>query len=141
MSNVPRVGVAIIITKNDQVLLLCRKNSHGAGTWSTPGGHLEYGESPEECAVRETKEETGLDIAEVRFKALTNDVFVAEEKHYLTVWMEAKYLGGEPIINAADEMSAIGWFSWNALPNPLFLPFQHLLAGQCYPLRSQRKAI
>ncbi len=133
MSNVPRVGVAVIITKNDQVLLMRRKNSHGAGTWSTPGGHLEYGESPEECARRETKEETGLNIGEVRFRAITNDVFEAENKHYITIWMEGQYLTGEPVINAENEMSAIGWFSWDALPGPLFLPFQHLLAGECHP--------
>ncbi len=43
----PRVGVGIIIRKGDRVLLLRRKNVHGGGSWSTPGGHLDFSESPE----------------------------------------------------------------------------------------------
>ena len=81
----PRIGVGIIITRNNQVLLLKRLNVHGAGSWSTPGGHLEYGETPEECAAREVKEETNLDIFNISFKAITNDVFVTENKHYITI--------------------------------------------------------
>jgi 8-oxo-dGTP diphosphatase len=78
MSKTPSVGVGIVITetitKGERVLLLRRKYVHGAGSWSTPGGHLEFGESPEECAIREAKEETGVDITDVKFRAITNDV-------------------------------------------------------------------
>ena len=133
MTQPPRVGVGVIIIRDGQVLLLRRRNVHGAGSWSTPGGHLEFGESPEECAVREAKEETGVDIADVRFRAVTNDVFEAEGKHYITLWMESKYAAGEAVVNAAYEMSEVGWFAWDALPTPLFLPLQNLLDGQRYP--------
>ena len=51
--NAPRAGVGVVITRGDKVLLLPRKNVHGEGTWSTPGGHLEFGETLEACAVRE----------------------------------------------------------------------------------------
>ncbi len=134
MSTMPKVGVGVIITKGAQVLLLRRQNVHGAGSWSTPGGHLEFGESPEACAIRETREETGLEIAEVRFRAITNDVFEAEGKHYITIWMEGVYAGGEPVVNAAYEMAEVGWFAWGALPQPLFPSFRHLLDGECHPL-------
>ena len=129
----PRVGVALIISKENQVLLLKRKRSHGAGSWSTPGGHLEFGESPEACAIREAKEETNVEVVNVRFKAVTNDVFESEGKHYITIWMQADYSTGEPIANAEDEVADIGWFSWNALPQPLFLPLENLLSGKGYP--------
>jgi len=79
------VGVAIIITKDDKVLLMKRKGPHGQGTWSTPGGHLDFGETPEGCAAREAKEEVGLDVVGIRFRAVTNDVFEAEGKHYITL--------------------------------------------------------
>lgn len=131
MSKEPRVGVALIITHDDRVLLVKRKGSHGEGTWSTPGGHLEFGESPEQCAIREAKEETNVDVTDVRFRAITNDVFEAEGKHYITIWMEGAFSGGELVIQA-DEVADIGWFSWNALPQPLFLPLQNLLNGNCY---------
>jgi 8-oxo-dGTP diphosphatase len=129
----PRVGVGVIITRDQQVLLLRRRNVHGAATWSTPGGHLDFGESPEQCALREVKEETGLDIDTVAFRAITNDVFATEGRHYITIWMEGRYTGGEPILAAPYEASEIGWFPWDALPQPLFLPLQHLLDGQRYP--------
>jgi 8-oxo-dGTP diphosphatase len=133
MPKTPRIGVGVIIERNGQVLLLKRTNVHGAGTWSTPGGHLEYGESPEECAIREVKEETGVDIGNVIFKGITNDLFEVSEKHYITIWMEGRHLSGEPVADAAQEASDMGWFSWDALPKPLFLPLQNFMEGRLYP--------
>ena len=58
--NVPRIGVAAFVIKENKVLLGLRKGAHGAMLWATPGGHLEFGESVIECATRELREETGL---------------------------------------------------------------------------------
>ena len=127
------VGVGVLITRANQVLLLRRRNVHGAGTWSTPGGHLDFGETPEECAIREAREETGVEITNVRFRAITNDIFEAEGKHYITVWMEGSYVSGEAAVCAAYEMSEVHWFAWDGLPAPLFLPLRNLLEGRCYP--------
>ena len=129
----PRVGVAVIIERNGQVLLVKRKNAHGAGSWAVPGGHLEFGEALEECAVRETREEVGIDISGVRFAAITNDIFPKEGSHYITIWMRAASSEGEPCIAAHREVGEVGWFSWEALPAPLFLPLQNLLDGKGYP--------
>lgn len=81
-------------------------------------------------------EETGVEVTNVRFRAITNDVFQNDGKHYLTVWMEAEYLAGEPRVGAAYEVADVGWFSWNELPEPLFLPLQNLVEGRSYPDRS-----
>ena len=62
MSNVVRVGVAVIIKHQNTILLGERIGAHGANTWATPGGHLEFGESVEQCAIREVFEETGLKL-------------------------------------------------------------------------------
>ncbi|MEJ2237300.1 MAG: NUDIX domain-containing protein [Gemmatimonadales bacterium] len=133
----PGVGVGVIVTKGDRVLLLRRRNTHGSGTWSTPGGHLDFGESPEDCAVREVKEETAVEIAGVEFKGVTNDFFDVEGKHYLTLWFQAEHLSGEIAVTAPEEMSEVGWFEWGRLPRPLFLPLRNLLEGKCYPRREQ----
>ena len=133
MTNPPRVGVAVIITRDERLLLLKRRHAHGAGTWAVPGGHLEYGESPEDCAVREVREETDLDIAGTRFLAITNDVFDTEKSHYITIWLEARYVDGLPRVAAPFEASQVGWFALDALPEPLFLPLRHLLSGDSYP--------
>ena len=134
MNAYPQIGVGVIIAKGDAVLLVRRKTVHGAGSWSAPGG-LDFGESLEQCAAREVMEETGIEITEIHFRAVTNDFFVPEDKHYITLWMEAEYLKGQPIVAAPYEISDFGWFSLNELPTPLFLPLQNLLAGRCYPAK------
>jgi 8-oxo-dGTP diphosphatase len=132
MTQKPQVGTAIIITKDNKVLLMKRRGPHGHGTWSTPGGHLDFGETPEACAAREAKEEVGLDVIDVRFRAVTNDYFEEEGKHYITMWMDGKSTG-EPSIASEREISEIGWFAWDALPSPLFLPLENLVKKNSYP--------
>jgi 8-oxo-dGTP diphosphatase len=133
MSQYPRVGVGVIVTRGDRVLLIKRKGVHGQGTWSTPGGHLEYGESPEACAARETMEETGVGIARVRALGFTNDVFEESGLHYITLWMTGEHASGVATVAAPYEASEVGWYAWDALPEPLFLPLGHLIQGQSYP--------
>lgn len=48
------VGVAVIVKRGGKILLIKRQGSHGAGTWAPPGGHIDFGESVEETARRET---------------------------------------------------------------------------------------
>ncbi len=133
MSGEPKVGVGVFIRRGEQILLNRRAAVLGEGTWSAPGGHLEFGETPEECAVRETREEAGIEITSLHFRAITNDVYSVEGKHYITIWMEAQYLSGEASVCAPYEMSEIGWFDLEYLPEPLFLPLANLLSGKCYP--------
>ncbi|KAK0366371.1 hypothetical protein LTR91_012546 [Friedmanniomyces endolithicus] len=59
------------------------------GTYALPGGHLDFGESFEQCAAREVKEETGLNVQDVRFLTATNTVFGDAGKHYVTIFMTA----------------------------------------------------
>ena len=126
-SAVPRIGVAVFIlhpTSNAHLphmpfhlaykfLLGRRLGSHGSNTWALPGGHLEFGESFEECAIRETREETDLEIESVQYLTTTNDVMPfggggggggnneagngQDEKkilHYATIFMVAKVKAG-----------------------------------------------
>jgi len=127
------VRVAILVMNGDRILLEKRANVLGKGTWAPPIGHLDFGETFEQTALREVREETGLEIADPKFYLLTNDIFEAENEHSVTIWIEAKYVTGEPRVNAPEEESNIGWFQWNDLPEPLFLPMQHMLEGQTYP--------
>lgn len=63
-----------------------------SGTWALPGGHLNFGESFETCAMREVLEETGLQVKDdsVRFLTATNDVMPSEHKHYVTIFMACR---------------------------------------------------
>lgn len=122
----PAVGVAVIIRDGSRVLLGERVAGYGAGTWQFPGGHLEFGESIEDCARREAREETGLELTNLRLGPYTNDIFLAEGRHYVTLFVLADFTGGIPEAREPDKCSCWEWFSWNALPEPLFLPVANL---------------
>ena len=136
----PRVGVGVLLRRGSDVLLMRRANTHGAGNWSTPGGHLDPGESPDACAVREVREEVGLAIDGVRFLGMTNDVFEEEKRHYITLWMEAEVTVGTASIRAAHEMSELAWFPAASLPSELFLSLRHLIDGAGYGVDPTRIA-
>jgi 8-oxo-dGTP diphosphatase len=129
----PRVGVGVLVVRRGEILLIRRRGVHGDGTWSTPGGHLDYGESPEQCAVRETLEETGITVDRPEFRGVTNDLFLGDSRHYVTLWIQALYVSGEPMLGAPDEMSEAGWFRLDALPSPLFLSLGNLIDNHCSP--------
>ncbi|MDD5639425.1 MAG: NUDIX hydrolase [Candidatus Pacebacteria bacterium] len=123
----PKVGVGVIVIKDGKVLLGKRKGAHGEGSWAFPGGHLEFGESLEDCANREVAEETGIKIENIRKFSYTNDFFSVENKHYITCFVIADYESGEVEILEPDKCERWGWFEWDHLPEPRFVPLQNLL--------------
>lgn len=123
----PKVGIGVCVVKNGKVLLGQRLNAHGEGSWSFPGGHLEFGETFEECAEREVREETALKIGNLSLITCTNDVFPQESKHYITVYMKADWIEGEPQVVEPDKMTRWDWYDWDQLPEPRFIPLQNLI--------------
>lgn len=121
---VPRVGIGVLLFNDkNQLLLGRRRNSHGAGSYGPPGGHLEFGESLEECAIREVYEETNLKISAPKFLTISNDIFVSEKKHYLSVFMSGIFPEGQIVINMEPKKKlSWEWFDANYLPTDLFLP-------------------
>jgi len=129
--NAPRVGVGVIVMREGLVLLGLRKGSHGAGTWALPGGHLEFGESLEQCAAREVLEETGLALHDLTQGTFSNDLF--EGRHYVTLFMLARADGGEPQVLEPDKCERWAWHRWSALPAPLFQPLASILRAGYVP--------
>ncbi len=130
--NYPRVRVSVLICKDGKVLLGKPKQtafdgycSSGlqqlarADTWGTPGGKLELGESFEACALREVAEETGLEITNVRFCAVTNTVF-DEQTHWINIFVCADLEQGEAKNLEPDKCAAWCWFDWDKLPDNVF---------------------
>lgn len=122
-----RVGVGVIVKKEGRVLMQKRKGAHGEGSWSFPGGHLEFNEGIEECAKREVEEETGIKIKNLRLGPYTNDVFEKEGRHYITLFVLAEYDSGEISIKETDKTEEIEWFDIEEIPRELFLPIENLL--------------
>ncbi|MBS0622445.1 MAG: NUDIX domain-containing protein [Verrucomicrobia bacterium] len=115
----PKVGVGAVVVKDNKVLLGKRKGAHGAGMWSTPGGHLEFGETVEECAGRELAEEAGLKALSLRPGTWVNNVLEAD-KHYVTIFVFVDSFEGELQLLEPDKCEGWEWFKWDALPSPIF---------------------
>lgn len=124
----PRVGVGVLVWYDRKVLLGRRRGAHGAESWSFPGGHLEFGESWQACAVREVREETGLELSSLGFVAVTNDVFIEAGKHYVTIFMHAQARSNAAELREPDKCEGWAWFDWSNLPSSLFLPIRNLQA-------------
>lgn len=96
----PIVGVGAVVWRHGKVLLVRRAKNPGTGTWSLPGGAQELGETIKETAIRETREETGVEIRELTFLGAF-DSMERDEKdnllyHFTLIDFEAFWVSGEP---------------------------------------------
>uniref|UniRef100_A0A7S2ZRP0 Nudix hydrolase domain-containing protein n=1 Tax=Rhodosorus marinus TaxID=101924 RepID=A0A7S2ZRP0_9RHOD len=92
-----RVGLGVFIERGSKFLIGKRIGSHGSGTWGLPGGYLEFGESFEECARREAREETGLELgSQVSVVTAVNNIFEEEMKHTVTIFVRGTSAEGTP---------------------------------------------
>ena len=131
----PMVGVVVVvINKHRKLLMGLRIGKHATNTWGFPGGHLEFGESFEEAAIRETKEETGIVLSTVHFWWLENVIFSEEEKHYVTIFMRAYVSDVEPIIMEPEKCAAWIWAEWESMPMPLMPGIVMLKKQRLHPL-------
>ncbi len=115
----PRVGLGVLVLKQGKLLLGRRSGSHGAGEYASPGGHLEHLESFADCAAREVREETGLEIGPPRFLRVLNTTRYAP-KHYVDLAFVAEWVSGEPEVREPQKVESWAWFPLDALPSPLF---------------------
>lgn len=123
----PGVGTGVIVFKGKQVLLGKRLKKDGHGTWHFPGGRMEFGEDFIETGIRETKEETNVDIKDVQFLTVTNDIFHETKDHYITLFLVAKYAGGEVKDMEPEKAGDWSWYDYDKLPEPYYLPVKNLL--------------
>lgn len=133
-NTIPKIGLGVLIfNEQNEILLGKRINSHGASSWGPPGGHLEFGESFEECAIRETEEETALKITSPTFLSITNDFFEFDQKHYVSIFMSADMPKNQKIKNLEPhKIEEWKWFNLLYLPKGLFLPLKNLILGKYY---------
>src|SRR5271156_609664 len=100
-----RVSVLIV---EDEKILLVKHRKNDREYWVLPGGRLEYGETFVDCAVREMKEETGLEIEPEKFLFLSEAIAPDLSRHIVNVYLKAKRIGGvmrlgdEPILAGLD---------------------------------------
>jgi NAD+ diphosphatase len=102
---------AIVLVRKGNELLLTRKAEWPAGRYSLVAGFLDFGESLEECAIREVREETGIMIENVRYVGSQNWPFPAQ----LMAGFVADCAGGEITVDT-NELEDARWFHLDALP-------------------------
>lgn len=114
-----KISVMVIVIKDNKLLLGKRKGSHGEGQFASPGGHLEYMESFIDCAMRETKEECGIELQNIRFLFVAN-IKDYDPKHYCRIGLIAEWKSGEPQLLEPESCESWGWYDLENLPSPLF---------------------
>lgn len=128
------VGVMILNEKN-QLLLGLRNDDekkadtelHLEGTWTMPGGKIEYGETFEQAGIREVEEETSLKIEERDITPICVQTDKNEYAHFVTIGLLAKKFSGEVKTMEPDEIVEWKWFDLNDLPMNMYFPSKKVL--------------
>jgi 8-oxo-dGTP diphosphatase len=115
----PYPAIAIYIIDNGHILLGQRTGGTSAGLWATPSGYIEYDEDFLSAAVREGREETGLEIA-IQSILHVESAFLAPQSHFLTIYLLARVTGGE--LACSTEHSALSWFPLSGPLPPMAFP-------------------
>jgi len=112
VEKVQELNAGVIVFRDRQILLLERKD----GIWEFPGGGIDWGETPEESAKREVKEETGLFIENLELIGVTSAVYEKEDnftskhkKHSVYVVYKGESKEGEVILSG--EHKTAKWVS------------------------------
>jgi 8-oxo-dGTP diphosphatase len=103
----PLLTVDTVITQNNSVILIRRKNPPFKGSWALPGGFVEYGETVDSAAIRESKEETGLDIKLDGIVGVYSDPQRDPRGHIISICFLGHKIGGRLVADtdAADVQS------------------------------------
>jgi mutator protein MutT len=122
------VGVGAVILRDDEILLLLRKKAPEAGSWTIPGGKVEFGETVEQAILREVKEEIGVDGRVIAPLGVTDHILIEEHSH----WVSQRFLVeliGEPQNMEPQSHEEMRWFPISELPDNVTLTTQKALAA------------
>jgi 8-oxo-dGTP diphosphatase len=119
----PFPTVDIIIRLGERIVLIERKNEPKG--WALPGGFVDYGESLEAAAIRETVEETGLELTDLRQFGAYSDPDRDPRQHNISFVFTAE---GRGELRGGDDAARAVLFSLDELPSPLCFDHEKILA-------------
>jgi ADP-ribose pyrophosphatase YjhB (NUDIX family) len=121
---IDHIGVgafALILNNKNQFLLIRTKKSANKSkeyddVWSLPGGTIEFGETVQEALMREVKEETGLDITDIKLLTYNDFIRPKEGKHWVSLSFVAIAVNSKHNILDSSEVEECCWFDFNDIP-------------------------
>ena len=130
-----KVGVGcgvVLFNEKGQFVLMKRLSKHGFKTYAVPGGWIEYMESFEDAARRESLEEIGVEIEKVKAIGVTNNFFPKEDRHTVTVVLAARLKSRQvPKIMESEKCESIGWYDdWENLLEPMFCEYNKYVSKE-----------
>ena len=133
----PEPGAGGVLLSGREVCLVRRRFAPRAGYWSLPTGFMEWEESAAETAVREAREETGLDVRLIGLYAVETGI-LPPDRPVLVVFYRAEETGGDLV--AGDDADAVGFFPPQVPPGPVaFAAHRRVLSRLATEQEAQRK--
>jgi len=133
MGKTVSAGVGVMMIRDGKVLMGLRNpqkdkassNLQGEGTWTFPGGKIDFGDSLESAAKREVMEETGLVVEELELLSVNN--IIKGDFQYFTFGLICKDFSGEPKIMEPEEIVEWKWFALDSLPEKIYIASEKML--------------
>lgn len=116
-----RIRIALVILKDNKILLL-QHYKNGKKYWLLPGGGLQYGETIENCAIRELKEETNLDIKLNKLLLISESIPPDKHRHIVNLYFQAIIISGKLKLGAEKPLNDIRFFELSELNELIFYP-------------------
>jgi ADP-ribose pyrophosphatase YjhB (NUDIX family) len=119
----------LLLDPPDRVLLTLRKRPPEAGCWSIVGGKVDFLETLSACALREAREEAGVEVQLIRLLCVTDHVLPGEGQH----WVAPAYLGqvvrGEVRNCEPDKTEEVRWFALADVPGNLTMTARNAISA------------
>jgi len=117
--NNPAPAASVLVLRRGRVLLVRRAVAPARGAWDIPGGFIERGETAEHAALRELREEVGVDVRLERLLGIFPDVYGPERLPSLNLYFLGRLAHDGAAVRAGDDAAGVGWFPLDAVPRNL----------------------